>query len=160
MTQLYAKVENGIVVQSPRQLPRNTKQVSGFHMLPPAELLKHGWYPVEGAAPNLAAWEHLGGRTLTVDEGRKVVTQSWAVQSRTMDQAKAAKIRDLKAECEAAILLVAPAFKQRNAALGFLAAGEAASLKTAISDLLARCDAAEAQVVAATTHADVSAVVW
>lgn len=47
---MYCQVING-VPQPPRSLPITFGNVSNFHLLPPSELARYGWYPIKPATP-------------------------------------------------------------------------------------------------------------
>jgi hypothetical protein len=51
----YAYVENGIIVEGPKGVPKSWRNTSGFNLLPQEELIALGWLPwrlVEVPAPS------------------------------------------------------------------------------------------------------------
>lgn len=52
---LYCLIENGQIVEGPKELPKNTSSVSNFYLLPDEILRQYGWLPytfIDNPLPN------------------------------------------------------------------------------------------------------------
>jgi len=78
---MYSQVING-VPQPPRSLPVTFGNVSNFHLLPPSELARYGWYPFKPALkPSYNEQTHRLIETLTLVG--MMVNQSWSIVQMT-----------------------------------------------------------------------------
>lgn len=65
----YAKIDKGTIVGVVRNLPKNTKHISGFDKLPLIELKKHGYFPLEEIRPDYdPSYQRLDGPVYEVLE--------------------------------------------------------------------------------------------
>jgi len=74
----YAYVQNGVVVEGPKGLPKSWRNTSGFNLLPTEELVKLGWLPwrlVEVPAPS-SDWA-LTTPTIEIKATEVVETQTY-----------------------------------------------------------------------------------
>ena len=165
----YCLVENGVVVEGPRTLPKNWKNISNLNVLSDARLKALGWLPVLEVKPDYdPRIQSRSGPALTVEADQ--VTAVWTVAERPLDEVKSALIRQVKQEAGATILAAYPDWKQRNmiaraveltrlarsVTLNSDEVAEEIALQAAwdwIVDIRTVSDAKEAAIQAATTHA-------
>jgi len=77
----YCLVVNGSI-GAPASLPRDYQNVSNFHLLPPSELARYGWYPIKPALkPSYNEQTHRLVETLTLVG--MMVNQSWSIVQMT-----------------------------------------------------------------------------
>jgi len=74
--------------------------------------------------------------------------------------AKAKRVSQVKAEASQRILAAYPAWKQDNASLGLMDAGDITALKDGIAAIRTASNAAEAAIAALSTAADAVAFTW
>lgn len=109
----YCLVENGAVVEGPRTLPKNWKNISNLNVLPDPTLAALGWFPVVETKPDYdPRIQSRSGPVLTVEADQ--VTAVWTVADRPLDEVKAELVRVVKQEAGAAILATYPDWKQCN----------------------------------------------
>lgn len=78
----YCLVENGAVVEGPRDLPVSWKNISGLNRASASELLDFGWYPVEGEEPAVdETTQKIGARRFVI--GVDKVTLEWDIDLKT-----------------------------------------------------------------------------
>lgn len=78
----YAYVENGVVVDGPRSLPKSWKNISGLNLLGNTELAQLGWLPwrlVEVTSPG-ADWA-MDNPTIVIGEAEITETQTYRQKS-------------------------------------------------------------------------------
>lgn len=80
--------------------------------------------------------------------------------TKTLEEAKAEKLAEIKAACGEAITRFAPAFKQINAALGVYDDSQAAEITQWIQDCRLQCDQLEADLEAINSYDQLDFIVW
>ena len=109
----YCLVENGVVVEGPRTLPKNWKNISNLNVLLDPTLAALGWLPAVETKPDYGyRIQSRSGPALTVEADQ--VTAVWTVADRPLDEVKAELVQQVKQAVGAAILAVYPDWKQRN----------------------------------------------
>lgn len=145
---LYAKIKDGKIIRGPKVLPKTEGNISGFNLLPDAELKEHGWLPVEGF--NYSRSKQVRGEPV-IQEDKVVYPLTDRPEADVLAEIKEARIAGVKARAGNNITKQFPLFKQINAALGVydeLKKNEIVALITAERD---ECDTREAAINACTT---------
>ena len=81
----YAYVQNGVIVEGPKGLPRAWRNTSGFNLLPPEELIALGWLPwrlVEVSAPG-SSWV---ATTPTIEIKATEVVETQTYRQKTQEE--------------------------------------------------------------------------
>jgi hypothetical protein len=99
----YARVEDGKVVEGPREVPTAYKNVSGFHFLSDEDKAAFGWFPVREVKPALASGEEYESHTVKPGQDEVVLTFT-KKPTKTLDVVKTEARDLLKASYESFVV--------------------------------------------------------
>ena len=115
----YCLVENGVVVEGPRTLPKNWKNISNLNVLSDARLKALGWLPVLEVKPDYdPRIQSRSGPALTVEADQ--VTAVWTVAERPLAEVQESLVANLSRQTGDDIAQAAPVEEQINAILAAL----------------------------------------
>lgn len=151
---LFILRKNGNLIAGPREwdraaLSRLIKTVS-LPVNGPAEAVTFGQFELKPVADKPA--HNPLYQTCTWDDAN----EEWDVSYRSLAALKAIRLKEARAYTEQQILETAPAYAQRNGALGLLGAGVTAAMKTFIDNWRTACQDHQNAINALTTQADVA----
>jgi len=151
----YAYVEDKKIIKI-EECPISYKNVSNFYLLPDKDKITYGWYPIEEIKPTLNDWQEYSGTTKVLEETKVILTN--VVKDQTIDAYRDRKLNILDGNTSFAIENQAPAYQQRNAALGIYETEKSSDIKKVITDFRGVCCIKEESLKKALTYKDIEAV--
>ena len=160
---LYCLVEQGVITDGPKKLPKVWRNVSGLNLLDDESLKVRGWLPYIDSPP--AYDEDLQYLTFvnTINAGN--VTATYTVNDYTAGEmvtriadAKVARKVAIRREAQTIILADYPLWMQANVANGIYGAGIGDPMKAHIANVITESNSCEDAVDAAITLAAIRAI--
>lgn len=80
----YCYIEDGQIVEGPRQLPESWRNISGLNLLTKEELVERGWIPVEETPATPTSTQSVESYKCVIVGG--VVKKTWTLRDKTADE--------------------------------------------------------------------------